>query len=143
MALGVPLDRRSRAVAEERWVRETGLGSWFLGTDIWVQYVLQPALTELSRLLGARSGPRRRILDVGCGHGKALPLLDAMFTPEVLMAVDIDAAAITRAAREAHGCRCRVELAIEPVTRLAAPSACFDLVFCHQTVHHVLDPGER
>lgn len=141
MAFDFPFVKRLPAAAGDRWVPETGLGNWFLGTDIWVKYVLESAVADFARLLGTRSGPYRTILEVGCGHGNSLPLLEATFKPEVLVGVDIDPAAIARAAREADRCRCRVELRVGPATRLAAPSASVDMVFCHQTVHRATVNG--
>ena len=140
MALDFPFVRRSPRVSEDRWVRESRLGTWFLTTDIWVQYVLAVAVADLERLLGPRSGPYRAILDVGCGHGKALPLLDAKFKPDVLVGVDLDPAVIERASREGARCRCRVELKVGRATLLEASTASFDMIFCHQTVHHLTDP---
>ena len=140
MALGVPFVKRPPAESGERWVRETRLGTWFLETDIWLRYVLAVAVADLERLLGPRSGPFPAILDVGCGHGKALPILEAKFGPRVLVGVDVDPALIARAGREAVRCRCRVELKVGSATRLDAADGSFDMVFCHQTVHHLADP---
>lgn len=140
MALGLPSARRRLAASGDGWVRETHLGTWFLATDIWVKYVLAVAVADLERLLGPRAGSYRTILDVGCGHGKAFPILEAKFKPEVLIGVDIDPAMIALASREAARCRCRVELKVGPAKRLDAPAASVDLIFCHQTVHHLRDP---
>jgi SAM-dependent methyltransferase len=140
LALGFPFVKRSPRVREDGWVRESRLGTWFLSTDIWVQYVLAVAVADLQRLLGPRSGRYRAILDVGCGCGKALPLLDAKFKPDVLVGVDLDPTAIQRASVEAARCRCRVELMVGRATMLEASTASFDMIFCHQTVHHVTDP---
>ena len=122
-----------------RAVRETRFGRWFLGSSIWLQYVLAQAVAELDSLLGA--GPRRfaSVLDVGCGHGLAFRLLEQRFRPEVMLGVDVDPAMVERARRAAGGCACRVDASVGDVTGLELPDACLDMVFCHQTLHHVAD----
>jgi SAM-dependent methyltransferase len=139
--LDAPSVRRQPAAENEGWVRETRLGTWFLTTDIWVTYVLAVALADLERLLGPRAARYPTILDVGCGHGRAFGLLESSFRPELLIGVDIDPAVIARAAQEAARCRCRVELQVGPVRALDVPDASVDLIFCHQTLHHLVDPG--
>ena len=80
-----------RGAGESQWIRETRFGTWFLSTEIWLRYVLAPAFHELARLLGPHRGSFESILDAGCGHGLALPLLEQRFHPEVLIGVDVDA----------------------------------------------------
>jgi ubiquinone/menaquinone biosynthesis C-methylase UbiE len=122
------------------WTRESRFGQWFLSTDVWVKYVLQVAVADLLVLLGPRSGPYSTILDIGCGAGKALPALDAHFKPDRVIALDIDPAMIGFARREAAGCRCEVALKVGPATALDLPDASVDMVFCHQTFHHLRSP---
>jgi ubiquinone/menaquinone biosynthesis C-methylase UbiE len=124
----------------DRFIRDTRFGAWLVGSDLWMHLVVRVALAQLIRLLGR---PRRRydrILDVGCGGGGALPLLDRYFTPDTLVGVDPDPGMLARAAERVARCRGRVELKVGRATRLALPDDSGDMVFCHQTLHHVADP---
>lgn len=120
---------------------ETRFGTWFISHWVWREYVVRDTLADLVRLLGGRTVGRPVILDVGCGVGGALPMLDEAFAPAVLLGRDIDAALVRRAAREATPrCRCRVDLAVAAATRLDLGDASVDMILCHQTLHHVEDP---
>lgn len=123
----------------DRWTKETRFGRWFLTTEVWVKYVLAVALDDLVQLLGPVYGPCSTVLDVGCGRGRALPLLERMFKPELLVGLDVDPAMVKLAAREAARCRCRIELKVGPATALDLPDASLDVIFCHQTFHHLAD----
>lgn len=124
----------------DRWIPDTRFGNWFLTTDVWSQHVLRVALDELVQLLGRRAGSYATILDVGCGHGRALPLLDEVFKPDLLVGLDPDYEMIEQASREGERCRCRVDLKLACATPLELPGASVDLIFCHQTFHHLPDP---
>ncbi|MBI3885572.1 MAG: class I SAM-dependent methyltransferase [Opitutae bacterium] len=117
-------------------VPETGFGRWFLGTSIWSRYVVEPAVNELGALLPADAVSPKRILDVGCGPGAALPLLDRRFRPRAMIAVDLDPREVARARRPAALCACPVEVRLGDAARLALANASVDLVFCHQLLHH-------
>lgn len=117
-------------------VPETRFGVWFQGTRIWRDYVLRDALAELGRLL-ARPGARfSRVLDAGCGCGLALGELRERFAPDVLVGVDHDAALVGEA-RRAHP---DAALCVGDVTKLDFADASFDLVLCHQLLHHLAAP---
>lgn len=122
------------------WVPDTRFGRWFLTTHIWLEYVVHEALADLIRLLGGRPGIHATILDVGCGAGRALRLLDETFSPTVLVGIDPDPDMLARAAREIGRCRCRVDLRRGCAAPLELPEASVDLIFCHQTFHHLPDP---
>jgi len=124
----------------ERWVRDTRFGTWLITSDVWVQHVLRVALAQLLQLLGARTRSYSAILDVGCGGGKALPILAETFAPETLVGLDPDPDMIVRAGAIAAGCRCRVELRVGQATALELADRSLDMIFCHQTFHHIPDP---
>lgn len=124
------------APAKRAWVRETRVGIWFQGTTVWDRYVLGPALDELFGMLGSAPASRR-ILDLGCGEGAALPALRSRFDPDRLEAVDIDPAMVRRARRRARECGATVRRG--DAGKLDFADASFDLVLCHQTLHHVSD----
>ncbi len=118
-------------------VPETRFGVWFQGTAIWRDYVLRDALAEQERLL-ARPGARfARILDAGCGGGLALGELRERFAPSALAGVDVDAALVA-AARLAHP---DADVRLGDVAKLDFPDAAFDLVLCHQLLHHLSAPA--
>jgi SAM-dependent methyltransferase len=127
-------------VAERsRWVRETRFGTWFLGTGIWLQYVLDCAVSDLDSLLGTDRRRFRSILDAGCGHGQAFRLLEERFHPDAILGVDVDPEMVARASETAGACAGRVEARLGDITALELPDASVDMVFCHQTLHHVRD----
>src|SRR5262245_39471452 len=120
------------------WVRETSFGTWFLGTKLWRHHVVRAALLDLQRLLGPR-GRFPVVVDVGCGGGRALRLLDILFRPDLLVGFDIDRAQLVRARAEAARCRAQVTLGVSNGMRLALQDRSVDLVFFHQTLHHLTD----
>ena len=116
-------------------VPETRFGVWFQGTRVWRDFVLRVALDELTPSL-----PRARfarILDAGCGCGLALGELRARFAPTALAGVDSDAALVL-AARAADP---RADVRVGDVAKLDFADASFDLVLCHQVLHHTPAPA--
>ena len=87
---------------------ETRFGTWFISSRVWAEYVVRDSVTDLVRLHGPhRSAWPPVILDVGCGVGGALPMLDEAFAPAALLARDLDPTLLRRAAREVMPrCRC-------------------------------------
>jgi SAM-dependent methyltransferase len=122
------------ADSRERDVPETRFGVWFQSTALWRRYVLAETLGVLHHLLPDPGARFARILDAGCGCGFALPELRARFAPRTLVGIDSDVALVARAQRE-YGAN--AELRVGDVRALDVPDASFDLVLCHQTLHHV------
>jgi ubiquinone/menaquinone biosynthesis C-methylase UbiE len=127
-------------VGSDGWIRDTRFGDWLVTSDVWADHVVRLSLAQLLDLLGGLSGSYATILDVGCGGGKALPILEEMFEPEGLVGVDPDPEMIARAGEAAARCRCRVQVKVGQATALDLPDDSLDMVFCHQTFHHVADP---
>ncbi len=128
------------------WVKETRFGGWFQATHIWNRYVLREAVEEFRRLLESAPGPETatvspnpHILDAGCGSGGAFPLIEQHLGPSAIVAVDIDPQMIRNARDAARSVACPVEVRLESVEKLSFPDESFDVVFCHQTVHHLSD----
>lgn len=120
------------------FVEETGFGLWFLDTDTWYVHVLTRALNDLQRLLD----PGRTyadILDVGCGRGKSTCLLDKRFQPKSIVSLEPDAELLRSAASLTKRCNSKVTLLHASATEIPAPDASFDMLFCHQTFHHIAD----
>jgi len=120
------------------FVPETRLGFWFLGTHTWESRVVRVALDDLSRLMPAGARPYRSVLlDVGCGQGKAFKPLQERFAPRRLIAIDFEQACLERATQQAARDGVSAEIQRGDVAALALPDASVDVVFCHQTFHHL------
>jgi SAM-dependent methyltransferase len=121
-----------------RFVPETKLGFWFLGTHTWETRVIRVALEDLERLIPP--GKRRAhpvVLDVGCGQGKSFRPLVERFAPQRLIAIDFEHACLEKAGQEAAKEKLDIEIQRGDVAALALPDASVDVVFCHQTFHHL------
>jgi SAM-dependent methyltransferase len=120
------------------WVRETRVGTWFLGTRMWRHHVLPGTMADLQTLLGAPVG-LGRVLDVGCGQGFAFPFIDRHFHPDRLLGIDIDPDLVERGKALAASCACKADIRVGNATRTDLPDASIDTIFCHQTFHHLAD----
>lgn len=124
------------------FVPETRFGTWFLGTDTWARYVVREAMQSLRTLLPPGTRPVRRVLDAGSGPGVSLVLLDEMFGPEEIVAIEADPHEVTRSVAAARRCRCRVDVRLGDAAATGLPDGSVDLVLCHQTLHHVVRQEE-
>ncbi len=131
-AMNDPMNDRRAFVEESRF------GVWFLGTRTWHVHVLKRALNDLERLLQPRAERYPVILDIGSGYGKSLSELAARFAPERLITVDADPAARLRAAEAIARSRVPVEWHSANAADLPLADGSVDLVFCHQTLHHIV-----
>ncbi len=122
-----------------RWVRETRLGRWFIGTKIWERYVVAVSMQQFVRLLAGRGRTAHRVLDAGSGPGASLPLIDEHFKPAEIVALDVDPFEVERSRVQSRRCGCRVDVHRGDVAHLEFPNESFDLVVCHQTLHHVVE----
>jgi SAM-dependent methyltransferase len=120
------------------FVPETRFGVWFLGTETWRVHVLNRALNDLERMLRPRAARYPAILDVGSGHGLSLLELAKRFAPERLIVADPDPAGPQRAADAIARCPVAVEWHSANAADLPLADESVDLVFCHQTLHHVV-----
>lgn len=123
-------------------VPETGFGRWFLRTDIWAQYVLSPAIDQLEKLMPQRPAANGVIVDLGCGSGRALTMLAQRYAPQRLIGIDIDAGMLAIAARRAARDGVHAEFLQGAISQLALPDGSVDMVFCHQTFHHLVEQEE-
>jgi trans-aconitate 2-methyltransferase len=87
---------------------------------------LRPALDLIARL--RHPGPTRRVVDLGCGAGNALPILAARFPGAEVTGVDGSAAMLARAARAGF----RVEQADIAAW---APTEPVDVIFSNAALH--------
>ncbi|WNB76954.1 class I SAM-dependent methyltransferase [Methylomonas koyamae] len=123
------------------WVKESAFGIWFLNTYTWRQRVLRIALNDLARLLPSRP-VRPAILDIGCGRGNSFALLETQFQPQRIAGIEIDPALLADAVRAGSQCSCRVDVTLGNAEQLPYPDASFDVLFCHQSFHHIVKHRE-
>lgn len=123
------------------WVKESAFGIWFLNTYTWRQRVLRIALNDLARLLPFRP-VRPAILDIGCGRGNSFALLQTQFQPQHIAGIEIDPALLADAVRAGSQCSCRVDVTLGNAEQLPYPDASFDVLFCHQSFHHIVKHRE-
>lgn len=124
---------------EVPYVEETRFGAWFLGTDVWFNFVIKVAVLDLVRLIGPRKRSYPVVVDVGCGRGRALRLLKIVLRAERLVGLDMDANALEIARRRAASERdLQVELLGSDLAAIDLPDGSVDVVFCHQTLHHLV-----
>lgn len=121
------------------YVPETRFGVWFLGTATWRISVLQRAMNDLNRLLPEPSPKGCVVLDIGTGHGHSLVELARRFRPVRLIALDPDPAMPRRAAVRIAAVSCPVEVRQAHAEATGLSDNSVDLVFCHQTFHHIVD----
>ncbi|HJW10064.1 MAG TPA: class I SAM-dependent methyltransferase [Holophagaceae bacterium] len=120
------------------YVEESAFGTWFLGTDTWFNQVLTVALDDVQRFLPeGRSYPV--VLDAGCGHGRSMVLLAERFRPDRIVGVDADPRMPAWARPATARLGCDVDLRVADAGNTGLPDASVDLVFCHQTLHHLVD----
>ena len=123
---------------ELAFVPETRIGFWFLGTRTWTDHVIRVALKDLVGLIPERRASYPVVLDVGCGQGKSFRPLIEYFGPQRLIGIDAEQKCLQRARREASRESTAIELQRGDAAALGLPDASVDLVFCHQTFHHLV-----
>ena len=83
----------------------------------------------------------RRVLEVGCGRGVALPALARLLRPSRLVGLDRDAEFLRQAGTRLAACGVAAELVPGDVRRLPFPDAAFDLVIDFGTCYHIARAG--
>jgi ubiquinone/menaquinone biosynthesis C-methylase UbiE len=127
-------------MSKHAYVPETRFGIWFLGSETWVKFVLEVAVADLVRLIGAQDQPRDGlVLDVGCGQGKSFRLLNERFSPATLMGIDADPEILEMARAQAQQDGVEVKLALGSGSAIDLPDNSVDILFCHQTFHHLVE----
>jgi ubiquinone/menaquinone biosynthesis C-methylase UbiE len=119
------------------FVPETRIGFWFLGSQTWETHVIRVALRDLERLIGGGKPVNPVVLDAGCGQGKSLRPLYEHFAPARLIGVVAEPQCVGLAAREAEREGVSVDLRTGDLAALDLPDGSVDVVFCHQTFHHL------
>lgn len=123
----------------DNYVEETRFGLWFLRSRTWQHYVLRVAINDLRSLFSEALPINPVLLDAGCGQGKSFSLLRDAFAPGRLIGIDADPQSLNQSREEAVRQGMSVELIGSDCARLDLPDASVDLVFCHQTFHHLVE----
>lgn len=123
----------------EQHVPETAFGKWFLQTNTWTIHVLDRALSDLQRLIPQRLSSYPVVADVGCGFGRSLGKLNTCFKPQRLIAMDIDPEMLEATARENIDLAEKTEFICCSSSNIKLADNSVDLLFCHQTFHHLID----
>ena len=128
------------------FVHETAFGIWFLRTHTWEHHVLRVAINDLKGLIDTPLPDAPVIADVGCGQGISFRLLTEAFRPSRLIGIDYHTPSLELAAEAARACKAAgsggaidIEVLHGDCAHLALPDASVDIVFCHQTFHHLVE----
>lgn len=120
------------------YVPESPFGFWFLGTQTWERRVVQATLDELAGLIQTPRTSYPVVVDAGCGQGKALCMLSERFNPRQMIGLDADLQGLACAREVALRNQLPVILVNGDCAMLPLPDSCADLLFCHQTFHHLV-----
>ena len=123
----------------DNYVEETRFGFWFLRSHTWQHHVLQVAINDLRNLFTEALPGHPVLLDAGCGQGKSFQYLHQSFSPQHLIGLDADPHSLLLSREEATRQGMDVELIGSDCASINVPDACVDLLFCHQTFHHLVE----
>lgn len=123
----------------DTYVEETKFGFWFLRSHTWQHHVLRVAIDDLRRLFDDEPPQAPVLLDVGCGQGRSFKHLGRVFKPGRLLGTDADPHSLELSGAEAVNLGLKVELKGSDCANLQFPDASIDLLFCHQTFHHLVE----
>ncbi|WP_196139458.1 class I SAM-dependent methyltransferase [Aliikangiella sp. G2MR2-5] len=121
------------------YVDETGFGKWFLRTHTWKLHVLERALKDLEQLIPDKKANYDTVVDVGCGYGHSLPKLKARFSPQRLIGLDISEEMIEATEKVSIKNSLNAELILCSSEKIPLEDNSVDLLFCHQTFHHIIE----
>jgi ubiquinone/menaquinone biosynthesis C-methylase UbiE len=125
--------------ASATYVEETRIGFVFLRTHTWQHHVLRVAINDLKRLIGEPLPRGGTLLDVGCGQGRSFRLLRDAFAPQRIVGLDADPHSIELSRQEAESQGIETTLLVGDCARIDMPDASVDVLFCHQTFHHLVE----
>jgi ubiquinone/menaquinone biosynthesis C-methylase UbiE len=125
--------------ASATYVEETRIGFRFLSTHTWQHHVLRVAINDLKRLIGEPLPQGGVLLDAGCGQGKSFRLLHEAFAPQRLIGLDADPHSVALSRAEAARENMAADILAGDCAAIELADASVDLVFCHQTFHHLVE----
>ena len=123
----------------DTYVEETRFGFWFLRSHTWQHHVLRVAINDLRSLFSDPLPAAPVLLDAGCGQGKSFQYLHRTFAPKRLIGLDADPLSLTLSREEARRQGIDIELIGSDCAELDVPDASVDILFCHQTFHHLVE----
>ncbi len=129
-------------IVAQHFVPETRIGFRFLGSQTWETHVVRVALRDLERLIPGKKPRAPVVLDAGCGQGKSFRPLTDHFAPREIIAIDYEAACVELAATEAVRQGLEVDVRRGDLSALELGNETVDLIFCHQTFHHLVRQEE-
>ncbi|EPM67686.1 hypothetical protein A584_20608 [Pseudomonas syringae pv. theae ICMP 3923] len=129
----------SRPFLSASYVEETRFGLWFLRSHTWQYRVLRVAIDDLRSLFASPPPTAPVLLDAGCGQGKSFQHLSKVFAPSKLIGVDADPDSLEMSRQEAQALGIDVELIGSDCAALQLSDASVDVLFCHQTFHHLVE----
>lgn len=121
------------------YVEETRFGFWFLQSHVWQHHVLRVAINDLRGLFAAPLPEAPVLLDAGCGQGKSFGLLAEAFKPARIIGLDADPHSLSCSRAEAERLGLDVQLIASDCAAIDLADASVDLLFCHQTFHHLVE----
>ncbi|HEU5251751.1 MAG TPA: class I SAM-dependent methyltransferase [Solirubrobacterales bacterium] len=83
-----------------------------------------------------------RILEVGCGRGIALPVLDRLCSPSRLVGLDIEEEFLVEAADHLREQGADAELHCGDVRQMPFPDEAFDVIIDFGTLYHIARPQD-
>jgi ubiquinone/menaquinone biosynthesis C-methylase UbiE len=98
----------------------------------------QLEIPAMVRALGIPSG--RRILEVGCGRGVALPVIARLCSPRILVGLDIDPELLVEAAANLREHGTTAQLCTGDVRRMPFADEAFDVIIDFGTLFHIAKP---
>ncbi|WP_248745338.1 class I SAM-dependent methyltransferase [Pseudomonas sp. MWU12-2037] len=128
----------SHPYLSDTYVAETRFGFWFLRSHTWQHHVLRVAINDLRGLFSEALPANPVVLDAGCGQGKSFQYLQQTFAPARLIGLDADPHSLKLSGEEAQRRGLEVELIGSDCATLDVPSQSVDILFCHQTFHHLV-----
>ncbi|QXI28982.1 class I SAM-dependent methyltransferase [Pseudomonas vanderleydeniana] len=128
----------SNQYLSDTYVEETRFGFWFLRSHTWQHHVLRVAINDLRRLFSEELPENPVLLDAGCGQGKSFQYLQQVFAPQRLIGLDADPHSLELSAEEARRRNLDIELIGSDCATLDVASESVDILFCHQTFHHLV-----
>lgn len=122
-----------------QYVHESTFGKWFLNSDTWINRVLEVALKDLVPLIQDKKENYPVVVDVGCGYGHSLKKLSERFSPKELIGLDIDLEMLAESKKKIEKDKVNAKLIHCSSDNIPLESNSVDLLFCHQTFHHIIE----